>query len=164
MNKFSTAVFGTTAAVIAFGAFSAFGSTSVDVRVNTTENKKTTTHVTSSSTPRPSTVNLACMQAAVDKRDGAVISAFDIFHTSVVTALQARQSALKTAWGNTDRKARRQAISAAWRNYRKATRDARQAFRTAKHNTWKIFGTDRRACGTGALGDDGSNEAADIQL
>lgn len=114
-------------------------------------------------TPKPK-VDLVCMQNAVDKRDGAIITAFDTFHTSLSTALKDRQTALKNAWSLTDRKARREAIRSAWKNYRTAAQAARKALRIARRTAWQNFMKDRRGCGPQAWADDGANEAVDINL
>jgi hypothetical protein len=147
-------------AALAVGVFSAYANVS-----GTTVSMHVATSV--SPTPRPSPapkVNLACMQTAVDKREGAIIVAFDMYHSSISAALTARQAALKTAWGMTDRKARRAAINTAWKNYRAAQRQARKAFIKARSGAWATFNSDRKKCGPGGALDDGTNSAVDISI
>ncbi len=116
-------------------------------------------------TPKPKReINLACMQAAVSKRDSALISTVDAYHTSAVAALKARHDSLKTAWGKTDKKTRRTDIATAWKTYRVSSRAARHAFRASKKKAWETFRTERKACGTLATLDDATNEAVDIDL
>jgi hypothetical protein len=108
------------------------------------------------------TVNGACVSAAVDKRDTALISALGTFHTSVSAALTVRKDALKAAWVLTDVSAREAAVKAAWKAFGTSAREAKHAFRTAKKTAWKTFKTEARACG--AAGADSSGESADNQI
>ena len=113
-----------------------------------------------SRTPAPK-LDLACMKAAIGKRDGAIISAFDTFYNAAKSALNARNSALQAAWGMTDKKARQDAQKKAWSDYRSAVKDARKTFRDAQKTAWKQFNTDAKAChGT----EEFSSQGADEQL
>ena len=104
------------------------------------------------------------MQTAIQKRDNAIIAAVDTYHTAVVQALTTRRDALVAAWGNTDKTARRAAIKAAWKVYRTSQTQALKALRNGKKEAWKQFGTDRKACGSSAAGDDPTNSGVDAQL
>jgi uncharacterized membrane protein len=98
------------------------------------------------STPSNSTVDLACMQAAVEKRDNAVISAWDTLSASIKTALQTRRDALKAAWGISNSKERRKAIREAWANFAKSKKEASKIFNQARKEAWKQFRNDAKAC------------------
>lgn len=121
-------------------------------------------------TPPPSagrsadTVDVACIQAAIDKRDNAIIAAVDTFHDAAKSALQTRRDALKAAWALTDRDARRKAIRSAWENYRKSVRQARQDLNKVRRAAWAQYKTDRRACGKGVSSDEGIGAGVDAQL
>ena len=52
------------------------------------------------------TVDLVCMQAAVEKRENALIEVLDVFASSVKSALQSRRDGLKAAWAISDKKDR----------------------------------------------------------
>ena len=99
-------------------------------------------------------IDLACVASAVDKRDTAIIGAFDSFHDAIKSALQTRRDALKAAWALTDQKARRAAIKAAWSAYRASAQTARKALNQAQRVAWSKFNTERKSCGTGAAADD----------
>ncbi len=120
---------------------------------------------TSAGTPTASApkMDLACVQNAVDVREGAIGDAFSSFTTSENTALSARKSALHDAWGMTDGKSRRAARDKAWSDYHIANKAAFAALRTAKKSAWSAFETASKACkvpvveasameGTGSLG------------
>lgn len=106
--------------------------------------------------------NLACMQTAVEKRDNAVIAAFDAFSASMKSAFTARRDALKTAWGKENRSERRTALRTAWGTFRASRKLARETFRTARHNAWKTFRADAKACHGVHRGEEGANEASEI--
>jgi len=82
----------------------------------------------STSTPTSTSVDLPCMQTAVEKRDNAVIAAWDALFASIKTALQTRRDALETAWGITNRKERTKAVKDTWTAFRKANKEAQKNF------------------------------------
>lgn len=104
-----------------------------------------------------------CMQNAVDKRDGAIINAWDIYSAAVKSALSARRSALKAAWGLSTAKDRRMALSQAWKDFNSAMNQARKDLNSARKSAWKAFMADKRACGPGAR-EDNSGERNDKNL
>ena len=109
-------------------------------------------------------VNLACMQAAVEKRDNALLAAVDKRYSEHKTALTARRDALKAAWGITDPEKRKEALRAAWKAYREALEKTIKSFREAKRAAWKQFKEDRRACKAEGSSEDKVNEGTDSHL
>ncbi len=92
------------------------------------------------------TVDTACIQTVVAKREAAVITSLDTFYTSVKTALQTRKDALNAAWGQTDVATREQAIKAAHQAFQGTWKKANQALKTSRKDAWKVFKTDAKAC------------------
>jgi len=115
-------------------------------------------------TPINRQLNLACMQTAVEKRDNAMITATDKFSVAVKSALEKRRDALKSAWGLTDRTARRTAIKKSWSDFRTDHRKATTDFRKERRVTWQQFVKDRKSCGLGASNDDPATENSEIPL
>ncbi|MEK7493863.1 MAG: hypothetical protein AAB630_01765 [Patescibacteria group bacterium] len=111
-----------------------------------------------------SSLDVACIKSAVEKRDTAIIAAFDTLHDSAKTALTARKTALLAAWDITDRTARRAALKAAWKTYGDAIKSARATFRDARLAAWKQFRTDSKACGKSATSDDKTESGIDAKL
>lgn len=109
---------------------------------------------TISATPGP---RLACMQTAVAKRDGAIITAFGKFSSAITSALTVRKDALVAAWGISDRKDRSRAIKTAWDIFRKSNRDARATLKSERTAVWKQFGVDAKACRITNVGAEGEN-------
>lgn len=104
----------------------------------------------------PKTLNVACMAAAIDKRDTAIAATFDTLKAAIMT----RKDALKAAWSQTDKKMRRAAIKTAWKAYAASVASAR----TARKAAWTTFYADRKACGPGAAAEDATTHAADQNL
>jgi len=90
--------------------------------------------------------NPTCIQNAVEKRDTAIIAAWDKFSLAAKTALETRKTALKEAWAKGSAKERRVAVKAAWTAYSKAIRDARNIFKKEKKDAWTQFHKDRVFC------------------
>lgn len=110
------------------------------------------------------TVDLACMQTAVEKRDNAIMAALDTYSSGVKTALQTRRDALKAAWGITDKKQRRTALRAAWDAFQGTWKNATKALRGAKKDAWTQFNKDQRACYANAGEEPASGQGVDAQL
>lgn len=96
------------------------------------------------------TVDIACMQRAVDAREVSVRTATTVYISAWLAALDARAAALHAAWGMTDREARRNAIVKAWMDYKNAKRSAEKTFRESKRTAWQTFRTAAKQCGGGA--------------
>jgi len=122
------------------------------------------TGTTTPATPVKKTINVACIQTAIETRDSAIINAVSAHASAQTSALSTRKTALKTAWAITDQKARREALRNAWKAFTTASQSARKTFRDAQHAAWKKFNTDRKACGTQGISDDTGNEGHDSQL
>ncbi|MEK7086856.1 MAG: hypothetical protein AAB935_01205 [Patescibacteria group bacterium] len=105
-------------------------------------------------------VDLVCMQKAVERRDTAIIAAFDVFSFAIKSALQTRLEELKTAWSIENPTERKKAIKSAWEKYRTVVKSARQTFQGTRKTAWKQFNVDRKACGA-AKSDDASSPTAD---
>ncbi len=103
-----------------------------------------------------STLDLTCMQTAVDAREDALTTAFATFHDAVDTALAARKTALHDAWGLTDKTARLAAIKSARETYKKSHESALKALKKARGTAWETFKTtSKKTCGeTLPKGDD----------
>lgn len=107
---------------------------------------------------------IACLMTALDTRDTAILSALDAYYATVKTAVTDRTTALKAAWSQTDRSARRAAIRKAWGDFRKAAMTARNTLRKAKLDAWKQWNTDRKTCAPSAPADDTANSSVDMNL
>jgi 3-oxoacyl-(acyl-carrier-protein) synthase len=99
-------------------------------------------------------VNIACVQAAVAKRETSLSGAFSAFTSSVSTAYATRASALNSAWSLTDASARRMAVKGAWDAFKKSSKSARDTYRGAKKDAWKLFKTESKNCGATTTGDE----------
>jgi len=108
------------------------------------------------------TVDLTCMQNAVEKRDSAIITAWDKYSASVKSALETRKSALKSAWTITEKTERISAIKTAWNNYKSAIKTTRQTWMKERKATWQAWKTDAKTCKGNA--EDKTTESVDNTL
>ena len=90
--------------------------------------------------------DLACMSAAVDTRESAVITARTNFNAKIMAALEARRAALKTAYTIANNADRRVAIDAAITAYAKAAAEARAKFKADVKAAWNVFALSKANC------------------
>lgn len=108
-------------------------------------------------------IDATCVKAAVEKREGAVATAFDAKSTCIKNALIARKNSLVNAWANkTDVKERNSAIKTAWDTFRQTKNDCQKTYKDAITNTWKQFRTDAKNCGH--YGTELESEGADKEI
>lgn len=117
-----------------------------------------------SSSSRPMKYDGACMSAAVDKRETAIITAFDTFSASMKTALTARKDALKTGWTQTTTDTRKSSLKTAWQAFQQSQKSARETFRKSRQAAWKQFRTDAKTCKANPADEGGSAETGDVSL
>ncbi len=98
-----------------------------------------------------SSVDYACVQAAVSVREQALVSGLTAYNSAELSALTTRKSSLSTAWSMSDASARRTAVKAAWDAYLKSDRDASKQWKTDQKNAWSTFRTSVKTC-SGASG------------
>lgn len=102
----------------------------------------------SNNSVRPSqTLNVSCIQNAVEKRDSAIITAHSAFSTSITSALTARKDALKLSWAKPTREERSSSRKAAYDTFRSAQKSAHSTLRTVRISSWNTFNTEMKACG-----------------
>lgn len=94
-----------------------------------------------------STINVACVQAAVEKRENALIAGHDTFNTSIKAALEARKVALKDAWSAADKATRQSKKNTAYKNFKTSTQSAHTSLRGVRNTAWSAFTTEMKACG-----------------
>jgi len=114
--------------------------------------------------PKASTLDVACIQAAVEKRDSSLISATDVYASAIKSALATRKDALKAAWALTVVKERAKAIRAVWDAWRNSSKAARNNYNEARKRAWGQFYTDRKSCGKTAATEDTSTSGSDAHL
>jgi len=108
-------------------------------------------------------LDTSCMVTAVDKREDAIISAWDTYAANYKAALETRQTALLAAWTDTNKATRRAAVRNAWRNFRKSRRATWRTRRSAILSAWRQFKTDRIACGAQSA-DESGTQSEDLNV
>ncbi len=111
------------------------------------ESRENEVRRTSTSSTPAATLNVSCIQNAVEKRDSAIIVAHGTFNTSIVNALTARKDALKAAWAKPTRQERTSGRKAAYDAFKTSQKSAHEALRSVRKSSWSTFDTDMKACG-----------------
>jgi hypothetical protein len=96
-------------------------------------------------------VDIACMKTAVEKRENALLSAYDVLTGKIKTARETRKTDLLAAWSIQDPKERHTAIKAAWDKYRESVRAARIGWNQSRKTIWIQFAQDAKNCKASAV-------------
>jgi hypothetical protein len=107
----------------------------------------TTTTASSTKKVKKAKVDATCMQTAVDARESALSTAWDTYTASVKADLSTRKTALHDAWGLTDLKAQKKAITSAWKAWKKSAQDAHKELKADRKTAWDAFkSTTKTSC------------------
>lgn len=96
-------------------------------------------------------VDIVCMKTAVEKREVALLTAFDAYSAKLKTARETRKTDLLAAWSIQDAKERHTAIKAAWEKYRQAVKAATKEWNQSRRGTWTQFAQEARNCKASAV-------------
>lgn len=96
--------------------------------------------------PQFDATQIACIKAAITKREDALAGGFTTLSSAISTAYGARKAALLVAWDKPTTAERRVAVRAADRAFDQSTKAARKTWGETRRATWKTFETDRKAC------------------
>jgi peptidoglycan hydrolase-like protein with peptidoglycan-binding domain len=91
-------------------------------------------------------VDIACMKTAVEKRENALLSAYDTYSQKLRTARETRETDLLVAWSIQDPKERHTAIKVAWEKYRQSVKTATTEWNQSRRTTWIQFAQDAKNC------------------
>lgn len=127
--------------IIALSAASLFASIAIIAPMAMADNN---TPLTATSTPQ--TINLACVKAAVDKRETSIINTHSAFSTAITSAFNIRKTELLAAWDIVNWKDRNVAIKATWKKFNEANKTARKTFNETRKAAWTQFTAERKAC------------------
>src|SRR3989338_7870232 len=98
-------------------------------------------------------LDLACMRTAIEKRENTIQTAFGGYSGYITSALTTRKTGLLAAWQIESKKDRVAAYLKTWKTWREARQGAKKTYNTARIDAWKLFKTDRQACGSGPTGE-----------
>lgn len=113
--------------------------------------------------PAGAALDTACVVTAVEKRDNAIISAWDTYSAQAKTALETRRDSLKTAWGDANKATRKASLRRAWRTYKSTIRTARRELKASRVRAWNTFKSEVRTCG-GATSDEGNTSSDEATM
>jgi peptidoglycan hydrolase-like protein with peptidoglycan-binding domain len=109
-------------------------------------------------------VDIACMKPAVEKRENALLAAYNVYDTKVKAAREAKKTALLAAWNIQDAKERKEAIKQAWKTFQDSSKTAWKEFLTSKKTAWTQFEQDRKNCKAPATGESAGLEVIDAEV
>ncbi len=89
---------------------------------------------------------ITCSKAAMDKREDAIIAAWNAYYPAITTALTTRKSSLNTAWSGTDAKTRIAARKATWTKYYASVNEASAKLKSAKKAARATFDSETKTC------------------
>lgn len=95
-------------------------------------------------------VNIACMKTAVEKRENALLIAYDTYAGKLKTARETRKTDLLAGWSIQDPKERHTAIKAAWDKYRQSVKTATTEWNQGRKTIWTQFAQDAKNCNASA--------------
>lgn len=91
-------------------------------------------------------VDIACMKTAVEKRENALMSAYDMHAGKLKTAREMRKTDLSAAWSIQDPKARHTALKTAWEKYRQSLKTATIEWNQSRKTIWTQFAQEAKTC------------------
>jgi len=96
-------------------------------------------------------VDIACMKTAVEKRENALLSAYDVYAGKLKTARETRKTDLLAAWSIQDPKERQTAVKSAWDKFRQSVKTATIEWNQSKKTIWIQFAQDAKSCKASAV-------------
>lgn len=96
-------------------------------------------------------VDIVCMKAAVEKRENALLTAYDLYAGKIKTARETRKTDLLTAWSIQDPKERHSAIKAAWKKTHENVKAATTEWNQSRRTVWIQFAKDAKNCKASAV-------------
>ena len=108
--------------------------------------------------------DIACMRTAVEKRENALISAYDTYTVKIKAAREAKKTALLAAWNIQDAKQRKEAIKQALKTFQESSKAAWKEFLTSKKTAWAQFEQDRKNCKAPSTGEGAGLEVIDAEV
>jgi len=96
-------------------------------------------------------VDIVCMKTEVEKRENAILIAWNVYAEKIKTAIETRRTDFSATWSIQDPKERYSAIRAAWKKYRQGVKDARIEWNRSRNAVWSQFRQDVKNCRPSAV-------------
>ena len=91
-------------------------------------------------------VDIVCMKTEVEKRENALLSAYDTHAGKLKIARETRKTDFLAAWSIQDPKARHTALKTAWEKYRQSVKTAANEWNISRKTTWTQFAQQAKSC------------------
>jgi hypothetical protein len=102
-------------------------------------------------------VNIICMKTAVEKRESALLSAYDVYAGKLRTVREIKKTDLLAAWSIQDPKERQAAIKAAWDKHRQSVKAVTKEWNQSRKTIWVQFAQEAKICNASVV------EAQDLE-
>ncbi len=96
---------------------------------------------------RNSSLNIICIQTAIDKRENSLISGHDALNNMTKNALETRKSSLKSAWAIENGIDRRNKRYEVYKTFKANIQTAHANMRSVRKLAWDNFEKEMIACG-----------------
>lgn len=106
---------------------------------------------------------VACVQAALTKKDNAVISALDAYNAAVKAAMETRKNAYIAALAISDKQERAKAMVNAFTAFKKAKTEAKDKYKESIKSVFDAYRLDLKGCKV-EMGQDLNTSEADTDL
>jgi len=113
--------------------------------------------LTTATTKVKPVLDIACVKAAVAKRDSTVLTAWTTKTTKLQAAFAKRSTELQAAWDKTVVNQRNASLKLAWKTFTATEKVANKEFIVAKNTAWKTYKEEMKNCGTNAISSDVPN-------
>lgn len=91
-------------------------------------------------------VSTTCMKLAIEKRENALIAAWETYAAKMKSAYETRKNELVAAWAISDAGQRQTAIKSAWSKFYETVKIARAEWNQLKRNAWTQFAQEAKTC------------------
>ena len=96
-------------------------------------------------------VDIACMKTAVEKRENALLAAYDVYFGKLRAARETRKTDLLAAWSVQDPKERGTAVKTAWEKFRQSVKTVTTEWNQGRKTIWTQFAQDAKNCKASAV-------------
>lgn len=96
------------------------------------------------------TLDVACVKAAIAKRDSSIATAWTTKATQLQAAFSLRSTQTQAAWDIATAKERSEALKTAWKTFQDTEKTVNKSFIVSKNDSWKTYKQEIKKCGTKA--------------
>lgn len=89
---------------------------------------------------------VACIKTALEKKETTILSVFTTYQKNNFLALESRKKSLLAAWDKSTKSEVKNALSAAWKTYKKSFSENKSTLHTSRNLAWSMYKTEVKSC------------------